>query len=281
MSDTTSPWVLKVGGRELEPGPTLDRFVALVRGAVRSGRRVVVVHGGGSEISERAQELGIATEQRQGLRVTSTEMLEVVIEVLAGRVNHRLVVALGEGGVPAIGVSGISGRLLSVVPAGDPPESLGWVGDPAAVDARWLRRMLSDGFTPVVAPLGLDPSGQVRNVNADLAAGAIASALSADLLLLTDVPSVRDGQGRPLATLSPSDAKRLVDGSVAHGGMIPKLDAALRSLSAGALSAWIGDLDGLGASGPLDGAGTRLLRSAASRVPRPSAPLAAPASGAT
>jgi acetylglutamate kinase len=277
--EPNAPWVLKVGGRELEPGPELERLVALVRDAVRGGRAVVIVHGGGSEVSRRASELGLTTEQRQGLRVTSTEMLDVVVEVLAGRVNNRLVAALEEGGVPSIGLSGVSGRLLSVVPSGDPPGSLGWVGDPAAVDARWLRRTLTDGFTPVVAPLGLDPAGHLRNVNADLAAGAIASALSADLLLLTDVPSVRDADGRPLATLSPSEAQRLVRHAVAQGGMIPKLDAAVRSLAAGARSAWIGDLDGLGATGPLGHAGTRLHRAAAARS-TPTASIPSPLPGA-
>jgi len=277
MIGPTPPWVLKVGGRELEPGPALARLVELVRGAVRGGRAVVVVHGGGVEVSRRAAELGLATEQRDGLRVTSTEMLEVVVEVLAGRVNNRLVAALEEGGVPSIGVSGVSGRLLSVVPSGDPPDSLGWVGDPAAVDARWLRRTLSDGFTPVVAPLGLDPSGHLRNVNADLAAGAIASALGADLLLLTDVPSVRDAEGRSLTALSPSEAQRLIGRGVAHGGMIPKLDAAVRSLSAGARSVWIGDLDGLGPTGPTEGAGTRIHRPPSQA---PSGSLASPLPGA-
>jgi acetylglutamate kinase len=272
MMETGAPWVLKVGGRELEPGPALDRLVGLVRDVVRTGRAVVVVHGGGPEVSRRAAELGLETEQRQGLRVTSTEMLDVVVEVLAGRVNNRLVAALEEGGVPSIGLSGVSGRLLSVVPSGDPPDSLGWVGDPAAVDARWLRRTLSDGFTPVVAPIGLDPSGHLRNVNADLAAGAIASALSADLLLLTDVPSVRDGDGRALSTLAPTEAQRLIARSVAQGGMIPKLDAALRSLAAGARSAWIGDLDGLSAAGPSGDAGTRIVRAGGAKVPASAAP---------
>ena len=269
MMESAVPWVLKVGGRELEPGPALERLVGLVRDAVRGGRSVVLVHGGGSEVSRRAAELGIVTEQRNGLRVTSTEMLDVVVEVLAGRINNRLVAALEEGGVPSIGLSGVSGRLLSVLPAGDPPESLGWVGDPAAVDTRWLRGALSDGFTPVVAPLGLDPSGHLRNVNADLAAGAIASALSADLLLLTDVPSVRGGDGRALTSLTPAEAQRLIGKSVAQGGMIPKLDAAVRSLNAGARSVWIGDLAGLAATGPLDGAGTRLGRATPSRSSSP------------
>jgi acetylglutamate kinase len=265
MMEPSVPWVLKVGGTELEAGPGLDRLVGLVRNAVRAGRAVVLVHGGGAEVSRRAAELGITTEQRNGLRVTSSEMLDVVVEVLAGRINNRLVAALEEGGVPAIGLSGVSGRLLSVVPSGDPPESLGWVGDPAAVDARWLRRTLSDGFTPVVAPLGLDPAGHLRNVNADLAAGAIAAAMSADLTLLTDVPSVRDADGNAVPALSPVEAQRLIARAVAQGGMIPKLDAGVRSLAAGARSAWIGDLNGLGASGPRAGAGTRLTRASGAR----------------
>ena len=109
-------------------------------------------------------------------------------------------------------------------------------------------------------------------MNADLAAGAIASALSADLLLLTDVPSVRDGDGRALSTLSPTEAQRLIARSVAQGGMIPKLDAALRSLAAGARSAWIGDLDGLSAAGPSGDAGTRIVRAGGAKVPASAAP---------
>ncbi|MCI4353985.1 MAG: acetylglutamate kinase [Thermoplasmata archaeon] len=280
MIDDAAPWVLKVGGRELLPGPELGRLVEIVGDAVRGGRPVVVVHGGGSEITERASALGIRTEQRGGLRVTSDAMLDVVVEVLGGRVNSRLVASLTTAGVPAIGISGASGRLLSVVPSGDPPGSLGWVGDPAIVDARWLRRTLADGFTPVVAPIGVDAIGHLRNVNADLAAGAIASALHADLTLVTDVPAVRDGSGRALALLTPGEADRLVQGAVAAGGMIPKLDAAVRSLSAGARSVWIGDLEGLDATGPRPTAGTRISPRASSR-PRAAASVLSPLVGAT
>ena len=270
MTDDGIPWVLKAGGAELVPGPALARLVGVVQNAVRVGRPVVLVHGGGAEISDRAQALGIPVEVRSGLRVTSDAMLDVVVEVLAGRVNGRLVAALASAGVPAIGVSGASGRLLSVVPSGDPPGSLGWVGEPAIVDARWLRRTLGDGLTPVIAPIGLDATGHLRNVNADLAAGAIASALRADLTLLTDVPSVQDSTGRAIGALTPLEARRLVHSSVARGGMIPKLDAAVRGLAAGARSVWIGDLNGLDAFGPRPGAGTRVSGRPAARGRIPS-----------
>ncbi|MFI5415639.1 MAG: acetylglutamate kinase [Candidatus Lutacidiplasmatales archaeon] len=245
MTTARSPWVLKVGGRELRPGEELQRLSDSVATAVRTGRPTVVVHGGGDEISERAEALGLPTERVLGQRKTDAATLEIVVEVLAGRINLRLVQALQAAGVPAFGLSGISGRLLSVVPT----PSLGFVGTPDRVRPHLLRTLLGDGLTPVVAPLGLGPDGTVHNVNADLAASAIAGALGVELALLTDVPAVLDQEGRPIPTLRVGQLRGLVESGVATDGMIPKLDAAERALNEGAPSVWIGDLDGLGSPG--------------------------------
>jgi acetylglutamate kinase len=212
---------------------------------VRAGRRIVLVHGGGPEVTQRAEELHLATERRDGQRVTGDAMLTVVVEVLAGRVNVRIANALSGAGVPAVGLSATSGHLLRVVPGGDPPGSLGWVGRPVGVHRRLLDRLLDDGFTPVIAPLARDEQGQVYNVNADLAAAALAASLGADLSLVTDVPSVRDAAGRPIPHLTETAARRLIDHGVATDGMIPKLRAAHLALLGGAASAWIGDWAGL------------------------------------
>lgn len=271
MNAATAPWVVKVGGRELVPGAALAGFVLHIASAVRSGRPVIVVHGGGEEVSARCDALGLPVEKRRGQRVTTEAVREVVAEVLAGRVNARLVNALESAGVPSVGLSGLSGRLLQVRPAGDPPGALGWVGEPTAVSTRLLTPLLEDGFTPVLAPLGTDGAGGVYNVNADLAAGAIAGALRAELVLLTDVPAVRDAAGHPLATLPLSAVPRLIAEGTADGGMIPKLEAASRALCQGARSAWIGDLDAWGADGPKVGRGTRLRVDRA--LPSPPFPL--------
>ncbi len=220
----------------------------------------MVVHGGGDEVTDRAAELGLPTEKIGGQRVTNDAMLEVVSEVLVGRVGVRLVNALEGAGVPAVGLSGLSGQMLRVVPGGHPPGSLGWVGVPAHVRPTLLHRLLDDGLTPVIAPLGTDGNGGVYNVNADVAAGAIAASLGAHLVLLTDVPAVRGPDGSPVEELAESRARQLLAAGTARDGMIPKLEAAISGLRGGASSVWIGNLSGLTEDGPRPGAGTRVVR---------------------
>ena len=259
MNRIRDPWVLKAGGRELLPGPSLAELSQRVRHWVGIGQRLVVVHGGGEEVSRRASELGLTTVKHGGLRVTDAATLEVVAEVLVGRVGVRLVNCLESAGVPAVGLSGVSDQLLTVTPAGDPPGSLGWVGIPQRVRPGRLHELLAHGVTPVLAPLGTDGRGGVYNVNADLAAGAVAASLHAGLLLLTDVPAVRDARGDALGEIGEADVLRLLHEGAATDGMIPKLEAARAALVGGATSVWIGDLDGLGDDGPRPGAGTRLV----------------------
>jgi acetylglutamate kinase len=251
------PLVLKVGGKETDPAGGLGAVVAFVLRAQRAGREVVVVHGGGEEVTERAAALGLPTKKVEGQRVTDRALLDVVVEVLAGRVNARIVNALADAGAPSVGLSGLSGRLLPVKLAGNPPGSLGLVGEPTGARVRILRTLLDEGYTPVVAPVGTDQEGGVYNVNADLAAGAIAAALGAELLLLTDVPAVLDAAGRPVRSLGPSDVAELLASGTAHDGMVPKLTAASQALASGAASAWVGSVDGLGDDGPRAGSGTR------------------------
>lgn len=250
------PWVVKCGGDEIVPGPALGQVALWVARQVRHGRPVVLVHGGGDEVTARATALGIPTVKRDGLRVTSDAVLEVVAEVLAGRVNVRVTNALEGAGVPAVGLTGLSARLLLVTPAGTPPGALGWVGEPRLVHTRLLAKLLEEGLTPVVAPLGSDGAGGVYNVNADLVATALAGALRARALLVTDVDAVHAADGRSRAELSVAEARRLIADGVATHGMVPKLTAALRGLADGAAGVWIGALGGLGDDGPLPGAGT-------------------------
>lgn len=254
--DATMPWVVKVGGDELVPGPALGSLAMWTARQVRHGRPVVLVHGGGDEVTERATTLGIPTVKRDGLRVTTDAMLQVVAEVLAGRINVRLTNALEGAGVPAVGLTGLSARMLLVQPAGGTDASLGWVGEPKLVHTRLLAKLLEEGLTPVVAPLGSDGAGGVYNVNADLVATALAGALRARALLVTDVDAVRAADGRSRSELSAAEARRLIADGVATDGMVPKLRAALRGLADGAAGVWIGGIGGLGDDGPIPGAGT-------------------------
>ena len=271
MISMKPPWVLKVGGDELLPGPALGQLALWVAQGVRRGQPIVLVHGGGDEVTARAAQLGISTERRRGQRVTSPEMLEVVAEVLAGRVNVRLVNALESAGVPSVGLTGASARLLPVLPAGTPPGSLGWVGQPTGARPRLLAKLLDEGLTPVVAPLGTDTHGGVYNVNADLAAAAIAGALGADLVLLTDVPGVLGAGGTPVGELTVREALALIDAGTARDGMIPKLEACALALRQGAASAWLGPASALSSDGSRPHGGTRVVptRPAAPSVPFP------------
>ncbi|MCI4323050.1 MAG: acetylglutamate kinase [Thermoplasmata archaeon] len=239
-STTKTPWVVKIGGRELVPGPELDSLVAALATEHRAGRWLVVVHGGGDEVTDRAASLGLTTERHQGRRVTSLPMLEVVTEVLAGRINSRLVAALTKGGVDALGMTGVSQRLVTVTPAGTPKGSLGYVGTPRRVNSAALRTLLATGSVPVVAPLGIDSSGTVRNVNADEMAAAFAGALGAELFLLTDVEGVRGPNGRPVAELSIATARQWIRNSTAKDGMVPKLEGAIAAVEQGAVAIRIG-----------------------------------------
>jgi len=228
--------VVKIGGSTLGArDTTLEDVVALQR----CGLRPVVVHGGGALISEWLKLHGVPTRFERGLRVTDERTLEVVVAVLAGLVNKQLVAALTAAGGRAAGLSGADGGLLK---ARRFDEKLGFVGEVAEVDTRPLIDLLDDGFLPVLAPIAVEwrgeaPTGQLLNINADTAAGAIATALAARwLVFLTDVPGIRDEGGKTLPALSPPRAEELSAAGVIEGGMIPKVEACLRAASAGCRS---------------------------------------------
>jgi acetylglutamate kinase len=251
-----SPRVVKLGGNELDrPGWLATCARALVR-----LDPVVVVHGGGRAISALCRRLGLTVEQRDGLRVTTPEIAEVVELVLGGPVNRQVVAALRAAGLDAVGLSGVDGGLLVARPV----DGLGMVGDIAQVRAGLLESFLLAGLTPVIAPMApplAADGGPPLNVNADAAAAAIAGALhAAELLLVSDVAGVQvDGVLRP--ALDAEDVEALIDAGAATDGMAAKLRAATAALRAGARAVRIGDLRLL--EDP--GAGTRLV----ARAPAP------------
>ena len=229
------PLIVKIGGSTLgSEDTTLEDLAELYK----NGRRLVVVHGGGATITQWMARGGAEARFHQGLRVTDEAALEVVVAVLAGLVNKTLVAALQRLGVPALGLSGADGGLLSAR-IEDP--SLGRVGAVESVKQEPVQMAWQAGYLPVIAPLALslddDPSGpgHLLNVNADTAAGELAVALQAEeLCFLTDVPGVLDESGHPLETLTPVAALALLSAGIAAGGMVPKLEAGLRACAAGA-----------------------------------------------
>ena len=227
--------VAKIGGSTLGAHDTTLEDIAELQ---RRGNAPVVVHGGGAVVSDWLARLNLPTRFERGLRVTDEQAVEVVVAVLAGLVNKRLVASLEALGAAAVGLSGADGRMLSCRIA-DP--ELGYVGEIETVDPAPVVRVLLAGGIPVLAPIGLlcedgNPTGQLVNINADTAAGAIAAALRARwLIFLTDVPGVQRA-GKTLERLSVAEADDLVGSQVIEGGMIPKVEACLVAARAGCTS---------------------------------------------
>ncbi|MGE5333228.1 MAG: acetylglutamate kinase, partial [Nitrososphaerota archaeon] len=192
------------------------------------GARPVLVHGGGPEINEWLDRMGLPRRFERGLRVTDAATLDVVRMVLAGKINGDLVRLLGSLGGRAVGLTGLDGGLLR---ARQVAPDLGYVGAVTSVDAGAITALSTAGFIPVVAPIALGEDGAVLNVNADDAAADLARGLSAaKLLYLSDVPGILDEQGRLLSELSDADVRALITQGIIAGGMIPKAEAALRAL---------------------------------------------------
>ena len=224
----------------------------------------VVVHGGGGEVGAWSRRLGVEPQTVDGLRVTDPETLKIVVAVLRGLVNARLVATLAAGGVAAIGLSGVDGDLLTAEQL-DP--RLGEVGRITRVDATLLSTLEDAGQVPVVAPIARGDGSRLLNVNADEVAGAIAAARGGRLLLLTDVPGVlRDGE--PVATLSADEAEALLADDIASGGMRPKLRAAVTAARAGCLVEIVDGRSPEAVRAALDGmtTGTTVTAASAARI---------------
>lgn len=275
--------VVKLGGRT-QDDPTLPGALAAAWQA--TGGRLVVVHGGGDAVSALQRARGVVPEFVGGRRVTSATDVDDLRMALSGGANKRLVAAMRQAGVPALGLSGEDGGLIVAAPAAD--ARLGQVGEvgrpPARVDARLLALLLGAGYCPVVSPVSAsaDGPGRALNVNGDDAAAAVAAALgAAELLFVADVPGVL-ADGAPLGTLDAQGARSLVASGTAAGGMAAKLDAALAALAAGVGRVRIGDAAMFGDAGAgttvVGGAGnTRGAGAAGTQVPEPGAANAAPA----
>ena len=246
--------VIKVGGR-----PQLDASLPATLAAAHRALpgSLVVVHGGGDEVSTLQTLHGVVAQFSNGRRVTSALDLDIIRMALSGSANKRLVSALNDAAVPAVGLSGEDAGLLLATPADR--ARLGFVGTPSRVNVVLLRHLLAGGYLPVVSPVSRsdDPSaGATLNVNGDDAAAAIAVALSADeLLLVSDVEGVRV-KGQPVAQLDAESALQLVEDGTAAGGMIAKLQAALAALDGGVARVRISDIAAIG----LPDRGTALTR---------------------
>ena len=227
--------VVKLGGSTVADEAWLCELGRAIAG---SERPVVVVHGGGPEVSELSAALGVATKFVEGRRVTPPAALDVAAMVLTGRVNKRIVRALRSAGVDAFGVSGEDGGLVSArVAAGG---ALGRVGEVAGVRGELLEWLLARGLVPVISPISASSGGEALNVNADEVAAAVAVAIGADeLLFLTGVEGVLTEAGRA-AQLTLEESVQLMESGVVRDGMRVKVEASLRALEQGVASVRIG-----------------------------------------
>ncbi len=211
----------------------------------KGGTAVVLVHGGGPEIDAALAERGIVTERIDGLRLTDAATLHVTEAVLCGSINKRIVRACAALGLPAAGISGEDGRtLLARRARGIGGEDLGYVGEIEAIDPRLIRALLRDGFLPVVAPLALSADGaHAYNVNADLAAAAIAAALHADaFVLVTNVARVLrdvDDAASGIERLTSDEALHFANSDACRSSMKPKVIAAATAARNGAAASYI------------------------------------------
>ncbi|MBI5669594.1 MAG: acetylglutamate kinase [Chloroflexi bacterium] len=235
------PVVIKIGGNEIDD----PAFLAELAPAIRSvAAPVIVVHGGGREISALQQVMGIQPRYLDGVRVTDAPSLAVVEMVLAGIVNKRLVRYLLEGSLDALGVSGVDRGLVRAEKMPHPTEDMGFTGRVVSVRGDVLREWLAQGVTPVIAPVCLG-EGSSLNVNADHVAGAVAAAVKASrMVFLTNVEGVLVNSQRA-ATLTPEQAEALIADGIVFGGMIPKVRTALHALDEGVPEAMITNLAGL------------------------------------
>ena len=217
--------VIKLGGSTLDNQRDALEDIVWLRGL---GAHPVLVHGGGPEINDWLERVGLPRRFERGLRVTDAATLDIVRMVLAGKVNGDLVRLLVSLGGRAVGLTGLDGGLLR---ARQIAPNLGYVGAVTAVDAGVITALSVAGFIPVVAPLALGEDDTVLNVNGDDAAADLARGLSAaKLLYLSDVPGVLDARGRLLSELNDREVRGLIAEGVIAGGMIPKAEAALRAL---------------------------------------------------
>lgn len=224
-------FLIKLGGTLLDTPASRARLVGEIAELARTGVQVVVVHGGGKQMTRFLTERNVESRFVNGLRVTTPEVLDAVLKVLGGTVNHELVAAFVAAGTRPVGLSGLDAG--TAVAERLNPE-LGAVGRPVGSDGTLLNLLSANGYLPVVACIGGDKEGAIYNVNADQMAVACAGGFGADaLFFLTDVDGVRLAGGNIAQSLDPEDIGRLIADGVATGGMQAKLESARRAIESG------------------------------------------------
>jgi len=236
--------VIKYGGHAMVDENLKQMFAMNIVMMKYIGINPVIIHGGGPQISTLLEKLGKDSKFIKGMRVTDEETMDIVEMVLAGKLNKQIVGLINSHGGRAVGLSGKDGNIieaekyfLSDEKAKDtPPEiiDIGLVGKVKRVNPGLITSLIKDGFIPVIAPTGAGDRGETYNINADIVAGEIASALGAEkLVLLTDVEGILDEKGRLIHSINAEQAGELIEDGTIEGGMYPKVKCCLKALRGG------------------------------------------------
>jgi acetylglutamate kinase len=246
-------FVIKYGGNAMGDERTAETFARDIVMLKTIGINPVVVHGGGPQIGAMLDRLKIHSEFVDGLRVTDQAAVEIVEMVLSGSINKQIVTAINQMGGTAIGISGKDGNLIEAQQLRrtkkDPDSNiervldLGYVGEPTRINPQAIQNIVASGMIPVIAPIGMGPNGETYNINADTAAGAIASALKAHkLMMLTDVAGILTKDKQLISEIDAVEIDALLADGTITGGMIPKVETCVNALRNGVKQAHI--LDG-------------------------------------
>ena len=226
-------FVVKLGGAAIEDKRLLHLCGKAIAELVADGNQVAVVHGGGAQLTRTLAQLGKESVFISGLRITDEETRDAALMVLAGRVNKSLVAAIGSHGQNAVGLSGGDGNVFRARKKKTIPD-LGFVGEIAATDPRWLEAIWTMNAVPVISSIALGFDGEYYNINADEMASAAAVCTRADtLVFLTDVPGVKGADGQVLRWLTLAQIPALEQQQIVFGGMLPKLNACKAALAGG------------------------------------------------
>ena len=235
--------VIKYGGNAMADNDLIESFCNDIVFLKQSGLKPVIVHGGGPQIGSMLERLGIKTKFESGMRITDESTLEVVEMVLAGKINKDIASKINSAGGKAVGVSGKDGSMLIAEKLTKQKIiDLGFVGIPKKINNEIIETLISNDFIPIIAPLGISDDGKTYNINADTAAGAIASSLkSKRLLILTDVKGVLDSNQNLIEEVNEEKIEKMIESGEISGGMIPKINTCLKSIKEGVGGAAIVD----------------------------------------
>jgi acetylglutamate kinase len=251
--------VVKISGNVIDDPVELDKVILWIAQQRQQGSAIIVVHGGGKQINRRLDQLGIVSSIHQGRRVTTPEVLEVIIGVLGGTVNAMIVSSLRKAGVTSCGINGVDGKLTTAhqrppLPIKDALIDFGLVGEIDQIDARLLEVLLGADIVPVIACLTWSEAQGVLNINADTFANRLAVAVRAKrMLAIMDPIAVLDHEGKPVRELRAGEAKQGIHDGWIKDGMIPKIETSLQALERGVNEVLLTNATGL-----LEGSGTLL-----------------------